>query len=82
MAKKKKKSDAARLREEANKHDEDCVIGYALGVVADTLDGADTGENFEDGCANSSSGPAQVATKQYRNNWDTIFGNRQVVGQA
>jgi|GEM_PF-2202509 len=27
-------------------------------------------------------GPAQVATPAYRDNWDTLFGKGQVVGQA
>jgi len=27
-------------------------------------------------------GPAQVATPAYRENWDTLFGKRQTVGQA
>jgi len=30
----------------------------------------------------TSGGPAQVATSQYRANWDTIFGRPTVVGQA
>ena len=30
----------------------------------------------------SSSGPAQVATEEYRNNWDAIFGAKKTVGQA
>jgi len=28
------------------------------------------------------SGPAQVATAEYRNNWDGIFGKKQPRGQA
>lgn len=28
------------------------------------------------------SGPAQVATPAYRENWDTIFGTKKPVGQA
>jgi len=30
----------------------------------------------------TSHGPAQVATDTYRRNWESIFGARQVVGQA
>jgi len=30
----------------------------------------------------ASRGPAQVATAAYRNNWDTLFGKKQTVGQA
>lgn len=41
-----------------------------------------------DGCINArerlsgGDGPAQVATPQYRANWDTIFGAKQERGQA
>lgn len=27
-------------------------------------------------------GPAQVATRVYRDNWDTLFGKKQPVGRA
>jgi len=30
----------------------------------------------------SRSGPAQVATPEYRKNWTSIFGAKQAVGQA
>lgn len=30
----------------------------------------------------ASKGPAQVATDQYRENWETLFGKKQTVGQA
>jgi len=32
--------------------------------------------------ASKSSGPAQVATDQFREGWDRIFGSRQPVGEA
>lgn len=32
--------------------------------------------------AGASKGPSQVATPAYRENWDTLFGKKQPVGQA
>jgi hypothetical protein len=67
---------AAVLRRAAAEHREDCGVGQIFRQFADALEGRDA-EN-----ATSAGGPAQVATAQYRNNYDTIFGKKQVVGQA
>lgn len=60
--------------EVAEQHDHDCPIGEVASAV-------------RDGCREAhellaGSGPAQVATDNYRRNWDTIFGGRQQWGQA
>ena len=34
------------------------------------------------GKGGKSKGPAQVATPEYRNNWETLFGSKQTVGQS
>jgi len=46
-------------------------------------DGADDGvyDIIEEG-PSVGSGPAKVTNDAYRNGWDSIFGNRQTVGQA
>lgn len=59
----------------AERHDEDCPIGEAARTI-------------RDGCRDAhqalsvSKGPAQVATDNYRRNWDGIFGAKQSWGQA
>jgi hypothetical protein len=59
----------------AREHRHNCPVGRIARTV-------------RDGCINAreqlagGSGPAQVATSQYRANWDNIFGNKQTVGSA
>lgn len=52
----------------ADQHDDECPLGQAFRGMARA--------------AESSGGPAQVATEQYRRNYEGIFGNKPVVGQA
>lgn len=74
--KKKEHPVAAVLRREAAMHEDECPAKALFTEFADAIDGRES-EN-----AATSGGPAQVATETYRNNFDTIFGKRQVVGQA
>jgi hypothetical protein len=74
--KKKEHPVAAVLRREAAVHQDECPAKALFTEFADAIDGHEA-EN-----AATSDGPAQVATPQYRSNWDTIFGKKQVVGQA
>jgi len=67
---------AAVLRRAASEHREDCGVGQIFRQFADALEGRDAES------AASAGGPAQVATAAYRNNFETIFGQKQVVGQA
>ena len=77
----KKKSEhpvAAVLRRVAADHHEDCPTNKLFTEFADAIDGR------EEANAEAAAGarPAQVATERYRSNYDTIFGKKQVVGQA
>lgn len=63
---------AAVLRREAARHQDACPAKALFTEFADAIEERET----------ASSGPAQVATEQYRNNYETIFGKKQVVGQA
>lgn len=40
------------------------------------------GTELGDGTLAAHKGPAQVATPAFRENWETLFGKRQPVGQA
>ena len=77
-----KKDDKSRITAEtlhmmAKQHQEDCPLGQLLGSLATAIDEGDEGAE----CSNGG-GPAQVATARYRRNYDNIFGNKQVVGEA
>ncbi len=65
---KDRKEDPGALRALAAMHDEECPTGQRLRARAEQ--------------AEKKSGPAQVATKQYRQGWESIFGAKQTVGQA
>ena len=81
--KKKKQTDAQKLREVAGKHQPECGLGQVLSIMADVVEAAAGDDLLEASCEHSNvSGPAQVATPQYRANYESIFGNKQVVGQA
>jgi hypothetical protein len=56
------------MRKEAKTHAEACPVGQALTSVADFLE--------------AMTGPAQVATEAYRQNWETIFGKPVEAGQC
>jgi len=59
----------------AKEHGEDCPIGEAARTIRDGC--RDAHEVLAAG-----HGPAQVATDNYRRNWDGIFGAKQAWGQA
>jgi hypothetical protein len=67
---------AAVLRAAAAEHHEECEVGQIFREFADAIDGREADN------AASGAGPAQVATAAYREHYDTIFGKKQVVGQA
>jgi hypothetical protein len=67
---------AAVLRRQAAMHDKECPANALFKEFADAIDVREE-ENKATGA-----GPAQVATERYRKNFDTIFGKKQVVGQA
>lgn len=79
---KKEHPVAAVLRREAAMHEDECPAKALFTEFADAIDGRETAN------AATSNGPAQVATPQYRTNYDAIFryrgvfGKKQVVGQA
>jgi hypothetical protein len=56
-------------------HNHGCPVGQVARIVRDAC--IDARESLAAG-----SGPAQVATDDYRRNWDTIFGAKQSWGQA
>jgi hypothetical protein len=58
----------------AQEHGDDCPIGEAARVIRDSC--RDAHETL------ACRGPAQVATENYRRNWDGIFGAKQTWGQA
>ncbi len=74
--KKKEHPVAAVLRREAAMHEDECPAKALFTEFADAIDGRETAN------AATNNGPAQVATPQYQKNYETIFGQRQVVGQA
>jgi len=76
--KKKEHPVAAVLRREAAMHEDECPAKALFTEFADAIDGREAA-NAE---ATAGAGPAQVATERYRNNYETIFGKKQVVGQA
>ena len=53
----------------AREHRHHCPVGHIARAVRDVC--IDARERLAAG-----SGPAQVATDQYRANWDNIFGNK------
>jgi hypothetical protein len=59
----------------AEQHDDDCPLGEAARVIRDGC--RDAHETLA-----ASKGPAQVATDDYRRNWDGIFGAKSSWGQA
>ena len=59
----------------ADSHSPTCGTGQLMRLIGDSARAALGG-----GAARS--GPAQVATEAYRQNWDTLFGSKQTVGQA
>ena len=56
----------------ADEHRPTCGTAQLMRAVSQAVRGA----------AGQSKGPAQVATPAYRDNWETLFGKRQPVGQA
>jgi len=59
----------------ASQHSDDCFIGEAARTIRDSC--RDAHQILAAG-----SGPAQVATENYRRNWDGIFGAKSSWGQA
>ena len=59
----------------AEEHSEDCLIGEAARVIRDSCH--DAHEVLMAG-----KGPAQVATDNYRRNWEGCFGGKTQWGQA
>jgi hypothetical protein len=57
---------------EADTHRPTCGAGKFLRAAGEAIRASLAG----------GSGPAQVATPAYRENWDTLFGKKQTVGQA
>ena len=71
------------------KKQENPVVSFLEGVAAQHQEACPVNQvckaliaGIDDGSVSTSSGPAQVATEAYRNNYATIFGKKQVVGQA
>lgn len=62
---------AKRAEAEASKHEEGCYLKDAFKSIGARARAMAAGD-----------GPAQVATPQYRENFETIFGKRVVAGQA
>ena len=58
---------AGALRALAALHHEECPVAKVLRAKADAM---------------TTKGPAQVATPDYRANYESIFGAKQEVGQA
>jgi hypothetical protein len=61
------KRRAGALRAVATMHDDECPVSKALKAEADALD---------------KKGPAKVNSLAYRENFESIFGAKQEVGQA
>lgn len=59
----------------AREHQPSCGTAKLMKIIGDAARGALGSESAR-------SGPAQVATEAYRQNWDTLFGSKQTVGQA
>jgi hypothetical protein len=57
----------------ADEHHPECGTAQILRAI---------GSAARSAAAAASRGPAQVATPDYRKNWDTLFGKKQAVGQA
>ena len=64
---------AQRIDRSADAHDRRCGVAVLLRSVSGSIRRA---------IASGGDGPAQVATPEYRANWDTLFGKKQTVGQA
>lgn len=65
------KKTAGALRALASMHHERCPANRGLNELANDVETQATMQ-----------GPAQVATAQYRVNYESIFGAKQEVGQA
>ena len=71
---------ASVVRAEAAEHaDHECSTTVVGNLVADICDQAR--ENYVR-AVRAGSGPAQVATDAYRQNYETFFGKKTVVGEA
>ena len=75
----KKETGAELIRAAQKEHKPDCRLGQLLGVMADMAEL----EASAGGCGayKAFSGPAQIATRRYRDNYTSVFGDK-VVGEA
>jgi len=59
------------------------VAGAELVMIQPADDGTyDVTSVYGGSPEEASSGPAQVATEEYRSGWDRIFGSKEVVAEA
>ena len=83
------KSCEAEARQLVSEHNESCCVGQTARLVAGAMHGLAHKIAPERGCGDGlgaprreNSGPAQVATPAYRENWESIFGKKISPGQA
>lgn len=73
---------AEACEKQASEHSEHgCIVKGVASAVGSAARAA--AEKYGEAVAGvSRGGPAQVATARYRDNYETIFGKKQTVGQA